>query len=154
MKAIIYTALTLATPLALADISLGTPAADAAIAETKAAEAKPYVDMAQEVMNAVVELTGLLQGVKDQASADAAAPQIRNVATRMIELQNKAEAMPRPNAAVEFQVRSSMDIAKVEQTVKDFINAFIRIGMNNGYGSQPLMEALAPVVNAMPGGAE
>lgn len=154
MKALFYTALTLAAPLAMADISLGTSAADAAIAESQAAEAKPYVELAQEVNNAVAELTAILQSVQDQASADASAPQIRSLTARMIELQNKAEAMPRPSTAVEFQVRNSLDLAKVEQTVKDFINSFIRIGMNNAYGSQPLIDALAPIVNAMPGSAE
>lgn len=152
MKAIFYTALIISAPLALADINLGSPAAPEVKAERAAEnDAQQYLDMAHEVMQAVKELTALLQNVQDQASADAAAAQINSVTTRMIELQQKAEAMPTPSAAVELQVRNSMNLAEVQKTAGDFINSFIRIGMNNAYGSQALINALGPVVNAMPG---
>lgn len=154
MKAQFLTALlTMAAPLALADISLGTttPTFPKAAATPAAEE---YVQMANEVMAAVKELTTILEGVKDQASADAAAPQVSNMTMRMIELQKKAEAMPRPGIEVENQVRASMNVAEVQQTVSSFLESFIRIGMSNGYGSQALMNALGPVMNAMPGSQE
>lgn len=154
MKAQFLTALlTMAAPLALADISLGTttPTFPKATATPAAEE---YVQMANEVMAAVKELTTILEGVKDQASADAAAPQVSNMTMRMIELQKKAEAMPRPGIEVENQVRASMNVADVQETVGAFLNAFIRIGMSNGYGSQALLNALGPMMNAMPGSQE
>lgn len=154
MKALLYTALALAIPGTMADISLGETAAPTAAAESTPEESRQYEDMANEVLNVVRELTTLLQGVKDQASADAAATQIGGVTTRMIELQKKAESMPRPDAATELRVRNSMDIRQVQQVVRDFLDSFIRIGMNNAYGSQALMDALEPVVNAMPGNHE
>lgn len=154
MKALLLTALmTVATPLALADISLGTtpPAPAAATATPTAAE---YVQTANEVLAVVKELTTILEGVKDQASADAAAEQVGSITLRMIELQKKAEAMPRPGAEVEAQVRSSINVAEVQQTVSSFLESFIRIGMNNAYGSQALLNALGPVMNSMPAGQE
>lgn len=154
MKALLLTALmTVATPLALADISLGTNAPAPAEA-TESPAAAEYVQTANEVLAVVKELTTILEGVKDQASADAAAEQVGSISLRMIELQKKAEAMPRPGAEVEAQVRSSINVAEVQQTVSSFLESFIRIGMNNAYGSQALLNALGPVMNAMPAGQE
>lgn len=155
MKTQLLTALlTMAAPLALADISLGstTPTFPKAAAATPAAE--EYVQMADDVLAAVKELTSILEGVKDQASADAAAPQVSSLTARMIELQKKAEAMPRPGIEVENQVRAGMNVAEVQQTVSSFLESFIRIGMSNGYGSQALLNALGPVMTAMPGSQE
>lgn len=154
MKSLLLTALmTVATPLALADISLGTNAPAPAEA-TESPAAAEYVQTANEVLAVVKELTTILEGVKDQASADAAAEQVGSISLRMIELQKKAEAMPRPGAEVEAQVRSSINVAEVQQTVSSFLESFIRIGMNNAYGSQALLNALGPVMNAMPAGQE
>ena len=154
MKALLLTALmTVATPLALADISLGTNAPAPAEA-TESPAAAEYVQTANEVLAVVKELTTILEGVKDQASADAAAEQVGSITLRMIELQKKAEAMPRPGAEVEAQVRSSINVAEVQQTVSSFLESFIRIGMNNAYGSQALLNALGPVMNSMPAGQE
>lgn len=151
MKSILITALALA-PLALADISLGSSAAPAAAAATP--EDQAYITMAKDIIQAVNDLSTVLDGVKDQASADAAAPQVSKLAARMIELQKKAEAMPSPGANTEQQVRASMNMAEVQQIVSRFLNSFIRIGMNMGYGSQALLDALSPVQNALPGKEE
>lgn len=149
MKTQFLTALlTVAAPLAMADISLGTPVSAAPPAATE------YVQTANEVLTVVKELTGILNGVKDQASADAAADQVSRITQRMLELQKKAESMPRPGAEVEAQVRGSMNIAEVQQTVSSFLESFIRIGMNNAYGSQALLNALGPVMNTIPASQE
>ena len=154
MKALFFTALlTVAAPLALADISLGSNTTAPATATATPAAAK-YVQAANEVLVVVKELTTILESVKDQASAGAAAEQVGSITLRMIELQKKAEAMPRPGAEVEAQVRSSINVAEVQQTVSSFLESFIRIGMNNAYGSQALLNALGPVMNAMPASQE
>lgn len=148
MKALILTTL-LTSSLALADISLGSasPAAPAP-AETPAAE---YIQSVNEVMSTLKELTGVLEGVTDQASADAAAPQVAVIAPRLIELQKKSESMPRPTPEVENQVRASINVQEVQQIVTSFLSSFIRIGMSNAYGSQALLNTLGPVMNCMPG---
>lgn len=154
MKAQLLTALlTVAAPLALADISLGTNT-PAPAATTESPAVAEYVQTANEVLAVVKELTTILNEVKDQASADAAAEKVGSITLRMIELQKKAEAMPRPGAEVEAQVRSSINVAEVQQTVSSFLESFIRIGMNNAYGSQALLNALGPVMNAMPASHE
>jgi hypothetical protein len=115
------------------------------------AEAQPYIDMAQEVIAAVRNLTAVLETVQDTASADAAAAQIRTLTASMQELQARAEAMPRPSAAVEQQVRSCINVQEIQQLANSFMSSFIRIGMNNAYGSQALLDSLGPVMNSMPG---
>lgn len=153
-KAIICITLITASSVAMADISLGTGASAPGTQENGAAEARDYIHMAQEVLSVVKELSGVLGGVTDQASADAAAPQITGLTTRMIELQKKAEGLPRPTAEVEQQVRASMNLRDVQQVVASLLDSFIRIGKNNGYGSQALMNSISPVLNAMPGKEE
>ena len=150
MKHLLFTALVAASPLAMADISLGTPAPTNTAAAIST-EAQPYIDMAQEVIAAVRNLTTVLETVQDTASADAAAAQIRDLTASMQELQARAEAMPRPSAAVEQQVRSSINVQEIQQLANSFMSSFIRIGMNNAYGSQALLDSLGPVMNTMPG---
>lgn len=152
MKAILFTTLA-AAPLALADISLGKGAPVVPPA-APSQEAQGYITMAQDVLAVVKELSGVLAGVKDQASADAAAPQITSLTRRMIELQSRSEAMAPPSAAVEQQVRAAINVQEVQQIVSTFLDSFIRIGMNNGYGSQALLDSLGPVLNSIPGREE
>lgn len=152
MKQHLIILLTALTPLASADISLGS--APAPQAPAISAEAEPYVSMAQEVLGVVKELTGILETVTDTASADAAAAQVENITGRMLSLQAQAEAMPRPQAAIEQQVRSSINVQEVQKTVHEFMGAIIKLGMSNAYGSEDLMYALGPIMNAIPGQAE
>ncbi len=152
MKAQFLTAICIvAAPMAMADISLGANAPAAVAAAPSATE---YVKTAHDVLSVVKELTVILEGVKDQASADAAAAQVGSITARMVELQKKAEAMPRPSVEVESMVRNGINVAEVQQVVSSFMNSFIRIGMNGAYGSQALLNALGPVVNAVPGSQE
>ena len=151
MKRLLFTALVAASPLAMADISLGTAAPANAAAPAISTEAQTYIDMAQEVIAAVRNLTTVLETVQDTASADAAAAQIRALTASMQELQARAEAMPRPSAAVEQQVRSCINVQEIQQLASSFMSSFIRIGMNNAYGSQALLDSLGPVMNTMPG---
>ena len=155
MKTMFSIALISASSLALADISLGNGAPVVPTAqEAPTAEAQEYINMAQDVLGVIKELTQVLSGVTDQASADAAAPQSQGIATRMMELQKRTEALGRPSAEIEQQVRAHINVREVQQLVTAFMDSFIRIGMNNGYGSQALMNALSPALNALPGQGE
>ena len=139
----ILTALVALTPLTLADISYGSPA--------PAPAAKEYAQLANDVISTIKEMTQVLESITDQASADAAAPQLSSTTARLLELQRKTEEMPRPTNEVEQLVRSNTNIQEVQQLVGDFLNACIRIAINNAYGSQGLMDALGPIMNCAPG---
>ena len=143
MKSLILTALFALTPLAMADISCGSPAPEPA--------AKEYVQLANDVISSIKEMTQVLESITDQASADAAAPQLRSTTARLLELQRKTEEMPRPTNEVELLVRSNINVLEVQQLVGNFLNACIQIAINNAYGSQELMDALGPIMNSAPG---
>ena len=101
--------------------------------------------LAHEVLQSMKELTASLKGISDPASADAAAPQVTRQITRLLNAQKKAESMPKAGTQVELQVKNSMNMLEVQQLAKDFLNAMIQIGMNSGYGSQALLDALSPI---------
>ena len=143
MKSLILTTLFALTPLTLADISYGSPA--------PAPAAKEYAQLANDVISTIKEMTQVLESITDQASADAAAPQLSSTTARLLELQRKTEEMPRPTNEVEQLVRSNTNIQEIQQLVGDFLNACIRIAINNAYGSQGLMDALGPIMNCAPG---
>ena len=143
MKSLILTALFALAPLALADISYGSPA--------PAPAAKEYTQLANDVISIIKEMTQVLESITDQASADAAAPQLRSTTARLLELQRKTEEMPRPTNEVELLVRSNINVLEVQQLVGKFLNACIQIAINNAYGSQELMDALGPIMNSAPG---
>lgn len=143
MKSLILTALFALSPLAIADISYGSPA--------PAPAAKEYAQLANDVISVIKELTQVLETITDQASADAAAPKLSSTTAKLLELQRKTEEMPRPTNEVEQLVRSNINVQEVRQLVGNFLNACIRIAMNNGYGSQALLDALGPIMNSAPG---
>lgn len=142
MRTLILTALFALAPLTLADISYGSQA--------PAPAAEEYARLANDVISVIKDLTQVLESVRDQASADAAAPQIRSTTGRLLELQRKTEDMPRPTNEVEQLVRSSINLPEVQHIVNRFLVTFIQIAMNNAYGSQALLDSLGPVMNSIP----
>lgn len=152
MKKILLLSL-LAAPLAMADISLGG-AQQPEAGQTASVDAAEYVSMAKEVIASLNELTATLMGVHDKVSADAAAAKVNEQATRMVALQAKSESLPLPTPEVEMQVRSSINVQEVQKTVHEFLSAIIKLGMSNAYGSEELLNALGPIMNAIPGQTE
>ena len=149
MKAHIITALfAIVAPLAMADITLGTQTP--APAQPAKPSAEEYAQLANNILSTLKELAVTLESVKDQASADTAAAQVADILPRMVELQKKAESMPRPASDVEALVRGQINVEEAQQVVSSFMSAFINICMNNAYGSQNLLNALAPVMTIMP----
>lgn len=156
MKKLFLSAVIAASSVVFADISMGNgaPVVPATPEKQSAVSAEEYTALAKEIFGVMKEMTLIMESVKDQASADAAAAKLGGMTVRMQELQKKAEPLPRPSAEIELQVKSSFDMQEVQQTISRFIGAFIRIGMNNGYGSQALMNAIAPAMNYLPGQQE
>ena len=152
MKKILLVTL-LAAPMVLADISLGGTTQTSTPRST-AADAQEYISMAHEVLGCVNELTGILTGVANKETADAAAPKVDAITTRLLTLQTKSESMPAPTPEVELQVRNSINVQEVQKTASDFLGAIIKLGMSNAYGSEALLNSLAPIMNAMPVRAE
>ena len=142
MRTLILTALFALAPLSMADISYGNQAT--------APAAEEYAKLANDVISVIKNLTQVLESVKDQASADTAAPQVRNTTAKLLELQRKTEDMPRPTNEIEQLVRSNINLPEVQHIVNNFLVTLIQIAMNNAYGSQALLDALGPVMNSIP----
>lgn len=148
MKNYLLTAAIAAMPLAMADISMGTGSAPEP-PEVPSAELQEQIDLAKAVIQSFKDLTTTLNGITDQASADAAAAQVSSQIQRMQELQRKAESAPQPTASIEAQMQQHINVQEVRQTVNTFMEAIIRLGMNSAYGSEALMQALSPLMNPL-----
>ena len=91
--------------------------------------------------------TGTLKGVKDIASADAAAPQITAAISKMKELEQANKDLPQPNR--ELQVKLQPVIMQyMAEPVQQFTLSVMTIAASQAYGSEALMKALESLGNA------
>ena len=150
MKTYIITALiAAAAPAVMADISLGTNNATGT-PDAPSAEVQSYLNTANAVIQSFKELTGTLGGITDQASADAAASLVSSQVQKLLELQAKAEATAQPSSEISAQLLQHINVQEVQETVNAFMDSIIRLGMTNAYGSGALLQALSPLMNALP----
>lgn len=138
-----------ATLSATADISVPDSTGTDIPAST-AQEAAPYIQLGKDIMQAVKELTDTLNTVNDTASADAAAPAVSQLTHSMRELQAKAESMPATDAGVETYVSQALNVPEAQSIISHFVQAIIRISMANAYNSEALVNALEPLMGALP----
>ena len=144
-NSILLTAAVLAFAPAIAQET--APAAPAAPAEAAAApaDAGKFEAAARNLMNCIKELNDALQGVKDTASADAAAPKVKELVAKMDAVSAENEKLGEPTPEIQAQVEKAIG-AEFEQTMKALGETMRPIAMNGFYDSQALMEALAPVL--------
>ena len=122
------------------------PAVPAAPAEAAApADAATFEAAARNLMNCIKELNDALQGVKDTASADAAAPKVKELVAKMDAVSAENEKLGEPSPEIQAQVEKAIG-AEFEQTMKALGETMRPIAMNGFYDSQALMEAIAPVL--------
>ena len=122
------------------------PAVPAATAEAAVpADAATFEAAARNLMNCIKELNDALQGVKDTASADAAAPKVKELVAKMDAVSAENEKLGEPTPEIQAQVEKAIG-AEFEQTMKALGETMRPIAMNGFYDSQALMEALAPVL--------
>lgn len=143
-NSILLTAAVLALAPAFAQET--APTAPAAPAEAAApADAATFETAARNLMNCIKELNDALQGVKDTASADAAAPKVKELVAKMDAVSAENEKLGEPTPEIQAQVEKAIG-AEFEQTMKALGETMRPIAMNGFYDSQALMEALAPVL--------
>ena len=143
-NSILLTAAVLALAPAFAQET--APAVPAAPAEAAApADAAKFEAAARNLMNCIKELNDALQGVKDTASADAAAPKVKELVAKMDAVSAENEKLGEPTPEIQAQVEKAIG-AEFEQTMKALGETMRPIAMNGFYDSQALLEALAPVL--------
>lgn len=118
----------------------------AAAADTAGAEAD-FIRIGHETVVLLSELTTTLEGVTDKASADAAVPQVKELAARMQALQAQAQALPKPAPEQEVFFRENMNTAEVRQAVQKFMAALLKLAQTDAYGSEELISALTGMVS-------
>lgn len=122
------------------------PAAPPAPAEAAApADAAKFESAARNLMNCIKELNEALQGVKDTATADAAAPKVKELVAKMDAVSAENEKLGEPTPEIQAQVEKAVG-AEFEQAMKALGETMRPIAMNGFYDSEALMQAIAPVL--------
>ena len=144
-NSILLTAAVLAFAPAIAQET--APAAPAAPAEAAAApaDAGKFEAAARNLMNCIKELNDALQGVKDTASADAAAPKVKELVAKMNAVSAENEKLGEPAPEIQAQVEKAIG-AEFQQTMESLGNTLRPIAMNGFYDSAALTEAIAPLL--------
>ena len=147
MKTTIIALAAMAAPLMMAqEAAPATPAAPAA--ETPAvdqAEYAKYQAPARETINAMKQIIEVLQGVNSKETADAAAPKVKELIEKMNTLKAASEGLPEPSEAIQAQLKAEFE-TELQGILQGMMGTFMPIAMNQCYGSEALMEALAPML--------
>ena len=106
-------------------------------------EMEPYMPAIKESARIITEITTTLKGVKDKASADAAAPQITAAISKMKELEQANKDLPQPNRELQPVIMQYM-----AEPVQQFTLSVMTIAASQAYGSEALMKALESLGNA------
>ena len=100
---------------------------------------KVFADMTANMQ----ELSTILTGVTDEASAKAAVPRIEAVRENMRDCARRAKAVPRPDAADERRINEAA-LAIQREIMPSIIEARQRIA-----AQPPLLDILAPALQGM-----
>lgn len=135
---------------------LSTPliAQDAAVAPTTPApavemteQAQQHLQLSRNILEVLRELTGTLESVKDQTTADAAAVKVQEIAAKMRELQTQADSFPALSKEQEKLVKSAINEQEVQETVHNFVVSVVQMAQANCYDSPSMNQALVKVLS-------
>ena len=144
------------TTSVLTIILLSTPliAQEAAVAPTTPApavemteQAQQHLQLSRNILEVLRELTGTLESVKDQTTADAAAVKVQEIATKMRELQTQADSFPALSKEQEKLVKSAINEQEVQETVHNFLVSVVQMAQANCYDSPSMSQALVKVLS-------
>ena len=144
-NSIFLTAAVFALAPALAQETAPAEPAAPAQAAAPAADAAQFETAARNLMNCMQELTAALQEVKDTASADAAAPKVKELVAKMETVSAENEKLGEPTPEIQDQVEKAIG-AEFEQTMKSLGETMRPIAMNGFYDSEALALAIAPLL--------
>lgn len=128
---------------ALLLLSCALPVAEA---QETSVSTQDYLNIGQETVALLNELTDTLETVKDKESADAAVSRVQGISSKMQELRARAEALPAPDNADEAELRTKMNNGEVRAAVRRFMVAMLNLAQTDAYGSEELINALTRMV--------
>lgn len=130
-------------------VSAALPMASAADVAAPAAadEETAYLQIGQDTVALLRELTAVLDSVKDRESADAAVSRVHEISAKMQALRQRAESMPKPEPGQEAILREHMNNEEVRSAVQQFMAALLNLAQTDAYGSEELITALTRMVS-------
>lgn len=140
----VLTAVLLSTPLIAQDAAV-TPTTSAP-AEEMSEQAKNHLQLSRNILLVLRELTGTLESVKDQTTADAAAVKVQEIAARMQQLQQQADSFPSLSKDQEALVKANINEQEVQNTVHNFLVSVVQMAQMNCYDSESMSRALSMVL--------
>lgn len=140
----VLTAVLLSTPLIAQDAAV-TPTTSAP-AEEMSEQAKKHLQLSRNILLVLRELTGTLESVKDQTTADAAAVKVQEIAVRMQQLQQQADSFPSLSKDQEALVKANINEQEVQNTVHNFLVSVVQMAQMNCYDSESMSRALSMVL--------
>lgn len=132
--------------LVLPVLLLLSPALPTAVAQETSAPTQDYLQIGQETVALLNELTDALETVKDKESADAAVSRVQEISAKMQELRTRAEALPAPGNEDEAELRAKMNNGEVRSAIRRFMVAMLDLAQTDAYGSEELINALTRMV--------
>lgn len=117
-----------------------------AVASETSVPTQSYLNIGQETVVLLNELTGVLETVKDRESADAAVRRVQEISAKMQELRARAEALPAPDNEDELVLREKMNNGEVRSAIRRFMIAMLDLAQTDAYGSEELINALTRMV--------
>lgn len=130
-------------------VSAALPMASAADVAAPAAadEETAYLQIGQDTVALLRELTAVLDSVKDRESADAAVSRVHDISAKMQALKQRVERMPKPEPGQEAILREHMNNEEVRSAVQQFMAALLNLAQTDAYGSEELITALTRMVS-------
>jgi hypothetical protein len=116
----------------------------AALCLTLAGCGDTHDSITREMLAQITELNKILDGVKDEASAKAAAPRVERTATKLKEIQDRSTKLGQPSEA-EMKAMKAKYEKQMEEQAGKLIGNVMRIGMN-----PDLSKHLEPAMNKIP----
>ncbi len=115
-------------------------------AQGTSASTRDYLNIGQETVALLNELTDTLETVKDKESADAAVSRVQEISAKMQTLRTRAEALPAPDNEDEAELRTKMNNGEVRSAIRRFMLAMLNLAQTDAYGSEELINALTRMV--------
>ncbi len=140
----VLTAVLLSTPLIAQDAAVAPTTS--APAEEMTEQAKNHLQLSRNILLVLRELTGTLESVKDQTTADAAAVKVQEIAVRMQQLQQQADSFPSLSKDQEALVKANINEQEVQNTVHNFLVSVVQMAQMNCYDSESMSRALSMVL--------
>ena len=153
MKTTIIALAAMASPLMAQEAAPAAPAAPAPAPEAQApavdpAEYAKYEAPARETINNMKQLLDTLKGVNSKETADAAAPKVKELMASTETLRKQSESLPEPSEAIQNKLKEQFE-GELQGVISGMMGTFLPLLSSQCYGSQALMDALAPFLNGV-----